>query len=171
MWIAGQILIGLNYFIFWCSRFVKKKEHLILWDCVANIVTILGFLCLGNYNGMENASFSFAKNLGADRVIKHGKKISLIAFIVFISVMIMIYVIDFKGISTVCILICGIVNAFGTFLLNAQGMRITGCVGSMFYFCFSLLSGVVSGAILEAITFAFLFISFLVYHRKPKNQE
>lgn len=166
MQILGQILIGSNYLVLWISRFAKKKKLLIFLDNISKILTIFGFLCLKNYNGIENAVFSFIRNFSADKVIKQSTKIKTIVLAAFIATIIFVYMLDYNGISTICILITGCLNAYGVIMLDSQGIRITSIIGSIFYLCFNIFSGIIIGAILEAIYVIITLLSFLIYRNK-----
>ena len=44
LYIIAQVIIGLNYLVFWASRFSKEKRNIIILDSIAKLLTITGFL-------------------------------------------------------------------------------------------------------------------------------
>ena len=66
-----------------------------------------------------------------------------------LSILVLMYIFNFNGISTICIAICGIVNLYGTIMCNEQGIRIFGMIGSGSYTAFMLITGNIIGTICE----------------------
>lgn len=166
MFLVAQIIIGLNYLVFWISRFAKEKKNIIILDSIAKLLTIFGFLLMHKYNGIENAVFSGIRNTIAGVVIKKNLKVRILVFIIFFTIMTSVFLLDFQGIATICVLITATLNAFGTILLKPQGIRLMSVIGSAFYAGFQLFSHVYFGVFCELITFIVSLVSFLKYRKE-----
>ena len=166
--IFGQILTLISYLIFWYSRFKKDKKNILLLDNVSRIFAIVAFIFLGTYDGIKNTVFVILRNFLGQITDKKKTLYKITTFLLMLSILIIMYVANFNGISTICIAICGIANLYGTIMCNAQGIRIFGMIGSGFYTTFMILTGNTIGIICEIICFTVMLISFLKY-RKIQN--
>lgn len=169
--VIGNGVIGINYIVFWTSRFAKEKKNILILDSISKILTIIGFILLGKYNGIENAVFSGIRNAGAGAVIKKDIKVRAIVFILFFALMATVFLLDFQGIATLCVLITATLNALGAILLKPQGIRLMSVIGSAFYAGFQLFSHVYFGVVCELITFVVSLASYIKYSEKYENSN
>lgn len=170
MFLIGQLFITLNYIALWISRFLKEKKHILWVDILAKILTIIGFLFLGNYNGVENALFSGTKNVLSLLIIKKKTSIRLGFTFVYLSIIAIVYMLDFNGLATICILITSISNTFAAFMLGPQGIKIGTIIGSVTYLLFNALSGVYLGALLEAATLILVTVSYVLSRVRSRKE-
>ena len=163
MFIIGQILTFLSYLIFWISRFEKTKKRMLLEDNICRVIAILAFLSLKTYDGIKNTIYVIFRNILGDKIKQ--KKTKIITLIVMLIILISMYLIDFNGISTICIAICGILNLYGTIMCDEQGIRIFGMFGSGFYTMFMIFTGNIIGIICEIICFITMLVSYVKYKK------
>lgn len=164
--IAGQILTFISYLFFWISRFIKRKHQILFWDNISRVIAILAFVFLGTYDGIKNTLFVILRNLLGQFTNKKKKQYKLITLFALFILLILIYGLDFHGLSTICIAICGLLNLFAVIMLNEQGMRLFGMIGSVFYMGFMFFSGNITGFICELIGFCVMTASFIKYGKK-----
>ena len=164
--LLGQILTFLSYLIFWLSRFLKSKKGMLLCDNISRVFAILGFIFLGTIDGIKNTLFVVVRNCVSSRVVNESRIIKLRYFGIMLGVLFLMYILDFNGISTICVAVCGIFNLYGTVVCNEQGMRLCGLAGSGFYAIFLFTTKNYVGFICELICGIVLTTSFLVYKRK-----
>lgn len=167
-YILGQILTLISYLIFWISRFLKNKKNILLWDNISRIFAIISFYFLNTFDGIKNTLYVILRNILGQITNKKEKNIKLITFCVMIIILIVMYCINFKGLSTLCVSICGILNLYGVIMCDEQGIRIFGMIGSIFYIVFLFLTANLVGTICEIICFSMMFISYLKYYKAYK---
>lgn len=109
------ILICAGYFIFICSRFLKTKDRILLFDNISRITFVVGYITGGHINGLEHTIFGIIRNK-AYRLIKKDKA-KKIAFVILLIAVLIMYGLSFSGISTVFFIISNTINlaaiAFG----------------------------------------------------------
>jgi len=169
--ILGQILTLISYLIFWYSRFKKNKKNILLLDNISRIFAIVAFVFLGTYDGIKNTIYVILRNILGQITDKKGNKYKIITFLLMLSILVLMYIFNFNGISTICIAICGIVNLYGTIMCNEQGIRIFGMIGSGFYTAFMLITGNIIGTICEVICFIVMLISYLKYRKLQVKKQ
>lgn len=169
--ILGQILTLISYLIFWYSRFEKNKKNILLLDNISRIFAIVAFVFLGTYDGIKNTIYVILRNILGQITDKKGNKYKIITFLLMLSILVLMYIFNFNGISTICIAICGIVNLYGTIMCNEQGIRIFGMIGSGFYTAFMLITGNIIGTICEVICFIVMLISYLKYRKLQVKKQ
>ncbi len=162
----GQILTFISYVVFWASRFLKRKKDLLVYDNISRAIAIMAFAFLKTYDGIKNTIYVIIRNVLGQLTNKKSKKIKVFTFILMFVLLITMYAINFQGLSTICIAICGILNLYGVIMCNEQGIRIFGMLGSIFYIGFMLFTGNVTGTICELICFFVLLTSYLKYRKK-----
>lgn len=165
LFILGQILTLISYLIFWYSRFEKNKKNILLLDNISRIFAIVAFIFLGTYDGIKNTIYVILRNILGQITDKKEKYYKIISFLLMLSILVLMYIFNFNGISTICIAICGIANLYGTIMCNEQGIRIFGMIGSGFYTAFMLITGNIIGTICEVICFIVMLISYLKYRK------
>ena len=161
----GQLFTFFSYLIFWLSRFLKEKKNMLLLDNICRFLAIISFIFLKTYDGIKNTIYVIIRNLLGQVTNEKSKKIKLITFFTMFIVLILMYYINFQGISTVCIAICGILNLYGTIMCNEQGIRIFGMIGSIFYTGFMIFTGNIIGALCEIICFFMMLMSYIKYKK------
>ena len=171
LFILGQILTLISYLIFWYSRFKKNKKNILLLDNISRIFAIVAFVFLGTYDGIKNTIYVILRNILGQITDKKGNKYKIITFLLMLSILVLMYIFNFNGISTICIAICGIVNLYGTIMCNEQGIRIFGMIGSGFYTAFMLITGNIIGTICEVICFIVMLISYLKYRKLQVKKQ
>ena len=167
--IIGQILTLISYLIFWISRFIKSKHKILLWDNISRVFAIIAFIFLGTYDGIKNTLYVILRNLLGQFTNKKEKKHKLIALFIMLILLVLIYSFDFRGVSTICIAICGILNLYGVIMCNEQGIRFFGIIGSIFYMGFMIFTGNIVGFLCEAICFFVMIASYMKYKNKEVN--
>ena len=164
--ILGQILTLVSYLIFWISRFLKSKNNILLLDNISRLFAIIAFIFLGTYDGIKNTLYVILRNVLGQVTNKKKQKYKIITFLLMLILIILMYSLNFSGISTICVGICGILNLYGTIMCNEQGIRIFGMIGSVFYTLFMFFTNNIVGTICEIICFAVMLISYLKYKDK-----
>ena len=152
-YIIGQILKLISYLMFWISRFFKKKKEILIGDNISRIFAIVAFLFLGTYDGIKNTLYVILRNILGDVVDKKNKKYKILIFLIMLFILIIMYSFNFNGISTTCVVICGIFNLYGTIMSDEQGIRLFGMIGSIFYASFLFFTLKYMGTICEVICF------------------
>lgn len=163
--ILGQILTLISYLIFWVSRFMKKKKNILLLDNISRFFAIIAFYFLGTFDGIKNTLYVILRNTLGNITNKKENKYKIITFIIMLIILIIMYSINFDGISTACIAICGILNLYGVIICNEQGIRIFGMIGSLFYTAFLCFTGNIVGTICEIICFMVMLVSYIKYKK------
>ena len=163
--ILGQILTFISYLIFWISRFLKRKNSILLWDNISRVFAIIAFVFLGTYDGIKNTIFVIVRNILGQITNKKNKKYKIVTFLLMLVLLILMYSFNFSGISTICVAICGILNLYCTIMCNEQGIRIFGMLGSGFYALFMFFTGNIVGMVCEIICFVVMLISYLKYRK------
>lgn len=164
--IVGQILTLISYIVFWISRFIKNKHGILLWDNISRIFAIMGFLFLGTYDGIKNTLYVILRNVLGQCTNKKQKKYKLIALFIMLILLVLIYSLDYHGISTICIALCGMLNLYGVIMCNEQGIRLFGMIGSVFYMGFMIFTGNMVGFLCETICFFVMLASYIKYRNK-----
>ena len=167
--ILGQILTLISYLIFWISRFLKNKKNILFWDNISRIFAIISFYFLNTFDGIKNTLYVILRNVLGQITIKKEKKYKIVTFFVMLILLIIMYSINFKGVSTLCVAICGILNLYGVIMCNEQGIRLFGMLGSLFYTAFLFFTGNIIGIICEIICFVVMLVSYIKY-KKDSNQ-
>lgn len=165
LFFIGQILTLISYLVFWISRFKKNKNNILLWDNMSRIIAILAFIFLKTYDGIKNTVFVIARNTLGQITNKKSRNNKLITFIIMLIILILMYSLDFNGISTIYVAISGILNLCGVILCKEQGIRIFGMLGSIFYLLFMITTGNITGTICEIICFFIMLASYLTYKK------
>ena len=164
--LLGQGLTLISYMVFWFSRFIKRKNNILLWDNVSRFLAIIAFVFLGTYDGIKNTIYVILRNVVGQITNNKSIKKKIVTFILMLILLITIYTINFNGISTISIAISGIFNLYGVIMCNEQGLRIFGMLGSAFYMIFMFVTGNIVGTICEVIGFFVLITSYFKYKRK-----
>ena len=159
----GQVLTFVSYFVFWISRFCKKKNDILLYDNISRVITIMAFLFLKTYDGIKNTIYVVFRNFAGQITNSKSKKIKILVLIIMTILLILMNLLNFQGISTICIAICGFLNLYGTIMCNEQGIRIFGMLGSLFYIGFMIFTGNITGTICESICFFVMIASYIKY--------
>jgi len=164
--LIGEFLTFISYFVYWVSRFFKRKETILIFDNISRFIAIVAFIFLSTFDGIKNTVYVIFRNEIA-RVIDKKKNINkYIYFIIMLTILIGIYIIGFNGLISIFILISGILNLCGVILYNEQGIRFFGILGSLFYALFMLSTSNTTGLICELICFIVMIVSFIKYKRK-----
>lgn len=164
--LLGQGLTLISYIVFWFSRFIKRKNNILLWDNISRFFAIIAFVFLGTYDGIKNTIYVIFRNILGQITNSKNIKNKIITFLVMLTILITMYIISFNGISTIAIAISGIFNLYGVIMCNEQGLRIFGMLGSAFYMIFMFVTGNIVGTICEIICFFVLLTSYFKYKRK-----
>lgn len=113
--ITFYTLICAGYFIFICSRFLKTKDRMLLFDNISRITFVAGYITGGHINGLEHTIFGIVRNK-TYRLVKKDKA-KKIAFIILLTAVLIMYGLSFSDISTVFFIISNTINltaiAFG----------------------------------------------------------
>lgn len=160
---VGEILTLISYLVYWISRFIKSKNNILILDTISRVFVIIAFAFLGTYDGIKNTMYVILRNSLGQVTNEKSKNTKIITFIAMLMLLIVIYSFNFKGISTICIAISGILNLFGVIMCKEQGMRIFGMLGSSFYAAFMFSTGNIVGTICEIIGFFMVLLSYLKY--------
>lgn len=161
--IVGQFLTFISYGIFWISRFFLKKKDILLLDNISRIFAIIAFAFLGTYDGIKNTIYVILRNFLGQVTNTKNKMNRISIFILMLIILVLIYSINFNGISTICVAICGILNLYGVLMCNEQGIRIFGMLGSAFYTAFMIYTNNIVGSICELICFFVMMVSYIKY--------
>lgn len=161
--IVGQFLTFISYGIFWISRFFRKKKDILLLDNISRIFAIISFAFLGTYDGIKNTIYVILRNFLGQVTNTKNKMNRISIFILMLIILVLIYSINFNGISTICVAICGILNLYGVLMCNEQGIRIFGMLGSAFYMAFMIYTNNIVGSICELICFFVMIVSYIKY--------
>lgn len=161
--IVGQFLTFISYGIFWISRFFLKKKDILLLDNISRIFAIIAFAFLGTYDGIKNTIYVILRNFLGQVTNTKNKMNRISIFILMLIILVLIYSINFNGISTICVAICGILNLYGVLMCNEQGIRIFGMLGSAFYMAFMIYTNNIVGSICELICFFVMMVSYIKY--------
>lgn len=161
--IVGQFLTFISYGIFWISRFFRKKKDILLLDNISRIFAIISFAFLGTYDGIKNTIYVILRNFLGQVTNTKNKMNRISIFILMLIILVLIYSINFNGISTICVAICGILNLYGVLMCNEQGIRIFGMLGSAFYMAFMIYTNNIVGSICESICFFVMIVSYIKY--------
>lgn len=166
--IIGQFLTFISYGIFWISRFLKKKKDILLLDNISRIFAIIAFVFLGTYDGIKNTLYVILRNFLGQVTNTKNKKSRIAIFTLMLIILILIYSINFNGISTICVAICGILNLYGVLMCNEQGIRIFGMLGSVFYMAFMIYTNNIVGSVCELICLFVMLASYIKYRNNNK---
>ena len=164
--LIGQILTLISYLVFWISRFIKRKNNILFLDNVSRILAILAFAFLGTYDGIKYTVYAIARNTLGQITNNKSKKNKFTIFMIMLILLILMYSFNFNGVSTICIVVCGILNLYGVVMCKEQGIRIFGMLGSAFYMAFMFVTGNIIGTICEIICFFVMLASYLKYRKK-----
>ena len=167
--LLGQVLTLISYIVFLLSRFIKRKNNILLWDNVSRFLAILSFVFLRTYDGIKNTVYVILRNVVGQITNNKSIKKKIITFILMLILLISMYTISFNGISTIAIAISGIFNLYGVIMCNEQGLRIFGMLGSAFYMIFMFATGNIVGTICEVIGFFVLLTSYFKYKKTKHN--
>ena len=85
--------------------------------------------------------------------------------------MFVMFLFDFSGISTIFIIICAFFNLFGVIFLDAQGVRLFGIIGSVFYNAFLFSIKNYAGSLCETICMLVMLISLLQYRKLNQKEK
>lgn len=141
-----------------------------MWDNISRIVAIISFIFLGTYDGIKNTLYVILRNILGQVTDKKLKRYKIITLILMLALLILMYAIDFHGISTICIALCGIFNLYGVIMCKEQGIRIFGMMGSGFYALFMVFTGNITGVICEIICFFVMLVSYIKYRNKGNDE-
>ena len=150
--IIGNIILVLSYIVFWCSRFFKTKKQIIVVDFIQNILTIICFIVLGNLNGAEEAGYNLSNDILGFIADNKEKRAKHILFTIAFLVILFIYINDYQGISTMFLIVAGVVELFGYIICDEQGMRLMDILSSIFYSVFLFFTETYIGVLCEMPT-------------------
>lgn len=166
--ILGQALTFVHYVMFWISRYLKSKKNILLFDSVSRIVSIMGFVLLGTYDGVISSIFIIVRNTVCRVAQDKTKRFKYVCFVLLIFVLLILHLTQYNGLSTICVIIYGILNVCGNLLCDEQGIRLFGFSGCIFYGTFLVLTQNWTGLVCEIICAIVLLNSYFVYRRKKK---
>lgn len=166
IWIIAQVLTVLSYVIFWASRYLKTKRQILVVDYISRFLGIIGYLIIFNFDGVKSEILALCRGFVAYGVIKKSKKVRIIISIIVSLISIMIYMLGYTGIPTICTCVTSCINIYGNFVCDEQGMRICTLIGAFFYLSFEILTKMYGGAVCELIGIIVIFISYLKYRTK-----
>ena len=166
--IIGQLLTALSYIFFWISRFKKNKKNMLLWDNFSRLTAIISFIFLGTYDGVKNTLYATLRNILGQVTDNRKKTYRIVTFCAMLLLLILMYIFDFHGISTICIALCGIFNLYGVIMCKEQGIRIFGMIGSVFYALFMIFTKNIIGVICEVICFFVVLASYIKYKKEKE---
>lgn len=171
MYILGMNLTVISYVIFWISRFCKNKKNMLLFDNISRILAILSFLILHTLDGVKNTIFVIIRNFFGQYLENKKFIYKFIVFCFLLITMFVMFLFDFSGISTIFIIICAFFNLFGVIFLDAQGVRLFGIIGSVFYNAFLFCTKNYAGSLCETICMFVMLISLLKYRKLNQKEK
>lgn len=163
--IIGQVLTLVSYVVFWMSRFKKNKKNILIWDNVSRFFAIISFIFLGTYDGIKNTLYVVLRNIVGQVTHNKSQNYKTKMFIIMLIILISMYCFNFRGISTMFIAICGIINLYGVIITDEQGIRKFGMLGSLFYMAFLASTQNITGVICEIICFFVMLTSYVKYKK------
>ena len=170
--LLGQILTFVSYLVYWVSRFLPKKNKILIYDIFSRVIAIIGFLCLKTYSGIANSLFIIIGRNNLSRyVINKPFKIKLLAFILLLIDLLLLCFATNSGVATIFLLINSIINLYGCVMTSAQTMRILTMIGTIPYGFFMLYSYNMTGVVCEVICLLVNLISYLKYRKLYKIKQ
>lgn len=122
--ILAQSFIVIGYLIFFASRFRDGKKNMLVTDTISRICFILGYCLSSSINGIEHTIYGIIRNIVGQLLINKNKTVKNFNFIFMAMVLFIMYGISFNGISTVMLMLSGIINLFTAIFTKEQGMRL-----------------------------------------------
>ena len=161
-------LTFINYVFYCSSRYMKKKEHMLLFDMIAKIVTTISFLLLNSETGMFNMLLAFVLilyNYVKEKKETTSKTQNIIIFSIATSIYVIILFLTYSDISSILVFTTSIVSLISNQFLSPQKMRITGIFNSILYLTYQLTLKNWAG-LLEIIVIISNLTSWLKYKKE-----
>lgn len=137
MIILGYIFTIINYIFYCFSRFMVKKEHILLMDLIAKIFTILGLYCLNSLSGATSFCITFFLLIVANIKERKNKR-WLFYFIIFQLLYLLTVIFRYDGLLSLLVFTTSSVNLFCIWWLSPQNMRFVGGINSVFYLLYQI---------------------------------
>lgn len=135
--ILGYIFTALNYAFYCTSRFLRKKQSMLLLDLGAKISFVLGLTFLGSLSGAYSMAVSFATVICAN--IKEAKQVKWPGFyVLFQTLLVLVMISQYAGISSILVFLSISIALYATWWLPPQKMRVTGLVSNLFTLLYNI---------------------------------
>jgi hypothetical protein len=147
---------------------MKKKEHMLLFDMIAKIVTTISFLLLNSKTGMFNMILAFVLilyNYVKEKKETTSKTQNIIVFSIATSIYVVILFLTYSNISSILIFTTSIISLISNQFLEPQKMRMTGIFNSILYLIYQLTLKNWAG-LLEIIVIISNLTSWLKYKKE-----
>lgn len=161
-------LTFINYVFYCSSRYMKKKEHMLLFDMIAKIVTTISFLLLNSKTGMFNMVLAFMLilyNYVEEKKETTSKTQNIIVFSIATSIYIIILFLTYSDISSILVFTTSIISLISNQFLPPQKMRMAGIFNSILYLIYQLTLKNWAG-LLEIIVIISNLTSWLKYKKE-----
>ena len=165
----GYLFTVINYAFYCASRFMAKKEHILLMDLVAKIFTILGLYCLNSLSGAFSFTITFFLLIVAN--IKERKNTRwFFIFILFQALYLAIMIMQYDGYPAILIFTTSSINLFCIWWLSPQNMRFIGGLNSVLFLLYQISIKNWAGLI-EILVILSNIASYLKYRKIKPNQS
>lgn len=166
--ILGYFFTALNYGFYCTSRFMQKKQSMLLLDLGSKISFVLGLIFLGSLSGAYSMAVSFATVICAN--IKEAKNYKWPGFyVLFQALLVWIMISQYAGISSILVFFSISIALYATWWLPPQKMRVTGLVSNLFTLMYNISLKNWAG-LLELAVIASNLGSYLKYRREDARK-
>ena len=140
--LLSQCFILIGYCIFFISRFKKNKDSILLADSFSRGGFLIGYALLGSVNGIEHTFYGIVRNIVGELLV--GTKN---VFLVMLLLLIVMYGESFDGITTIALIMSGIINLYCIVFLDVQGIRL----GTVFASICNIVAFIMIGSYVSVI--------------------
>lgn len=169
MKIAGYILCVVNYICVCAGRYCRQKKHIVMFELLAKVFTVVSLYCLGSLTGAYMFFVSLV-NLIVCNINEHRGTGTKVLYYVFETAYIAVTILTFKGISSVLVFTTSSITLYCLWFLNPQQMRLLGIVNSCIFTMYQISIGNIAG-MLEVFVLVSNLTAFVHYRKEMKPNE
>lgn len=162
----SQSFIFIGYFIFFVSRFGKNKKSILVTDNISRACFVAGYVFLRSANGIEHTMYGMVRNLVGQFLIEKKKRYKIIGFLIMTVLLCIMYSFSFNGISTIMLILSGLINLFMIIFATEQGIRL----GTAFAAICNIISFLIIGSYMSVLgELLCIIVSVVSFVKECKN--
>lgn len=166
MIVLGYIFTAINYICYCIGRFSYSKQHMLLYDLIAKVFTVMGLYCLGSLSGAYSFCVTFVLLIVVNLKEYH-KKNWRFGYIMFQFLYISILFYTFRGISSILVFTTSSIKLFSVWWLPPQKIRLLSGINSTLFLAYQLSIKNWVG-LCEIIVMISNYIAYFKYRRNNK---
>lgn len=169
--LLASILVTSAYPIYWIATYCKTKTSILVGTIISQIPKTIGFVIKENATGIIGCITSIIRYSVATLVQYKSKKVKVWAFSVCLAMILAVFVLQFEGWRTVCVMISTIIIFAGKVFGGAQTIRMTAVVGGGLNAIFMLISVEWGGFAIEVVTLLWTLFTYIKYRKEEQKED